>query len=521
MMKTKYIFRGLIATIILAIGISGCESYNEELLDGIGNTREFSPIGLKAIVRNQTSVELNWTVKNDVDYYVVEFSADDPEFKTIFKTVNVLSSELPVTIPLEGETIYSIRVKGVSATGLADSKWSVTTAKTLTEQILFPVEDIDIEATQVTLRWTPNSSVTQITLAPGGIIHTITPAEKEAGIAVVTGLTGETDYISTLQNGTKTRGTRPFKTGIDIGTGILVKPTDDLNAAIAVAPAGSTLVLMPGDYTVFKGEIILDKPITIRGLRVGDKPKLHVKFTLSATATSISLIDLDLNGDGTLSEVLKYNQSGTYGKLLLSGCLIHDYLGSLVSVPTASVARIESITVENSICTNIDTGSTGEFIDLRASYVASIVLTKSTFNNCAAGRAFIREDATTAFGTGLVTNTLIENCTFHKVTNTIAQSGYQMFYIRFATNATIVRNSLFAETIARYANQAATIAPSFSNNNYFNAPTLNLASPTSPLKSDTAGTALNPQFTNAAAGDFTIGNQTLKDNAIGDPRWIK
>ncbi len=63
MMKTKYVFRGLITLLLLAIAVSSCESYNEELLNGIGNSREFSPIGLKATIRNQTTVELNWTVK--------------------------------------------------------------------------------------------------------------------------------------------------------------------------------------------------------------------------------------------------------------------------------------------------------------------------------------------------------------------------------------------------------------------------------------------------------------------------
>ena len=85
MMKTKHIFKGLITVLLLSIAVSGCESYNEGLLDGVGNTREFSPIGLTARIRNSTTVELNWTVKEgeNPDHYVVEFSADDPDFKTV------------------------------------------------------------------------------------------------------------------------------------------------------------------------------------------------------------------------------------------------------------------------------------------------------------------------------------------------------------------------------------------------------------------------------------------------------
>ena len=520
-MKTKNIVKGLIATLVLIVAISGCESYNEGIIEDLNVSREFSPIGLTAKVRNQTTVELNWTVKEeDAAHYVIEFSADDTEFKKIYKTVEVTVDQLPIQVALEGETVYSIRVKSVSATGLADSKWSVTTATTLSEQIFFPVQDADIEATQITLRWTPNSAVTQITIAPGEITHTITPEEKTTGVAIITGLTGETTYNATLLNGVKKRGVVTFTTGIDIGSGILVKPEDDLNAVIAAAPTGSILVLMPGDYIKYTGEILLNKPVTIRGLRIADKPKLHVKFTLSATATSLSLIDLELNGDKALSEVVKYNQSGTYGKLLISGCLVHDYTGSLVYAPSTSSAKIESVTVENSIFTNMVTGSSGEFIDFRASYVGNITVTKSTFNNAAASRGFIRADATATFGAGL-TSSLIDSCTFYGVTNTIANNAYVIFYVRFVTNAAIVRNSLFVETVARYTSQTTTVAPTFSNNNYYNAATLNAAVSTAAVKSDPAGTALNPQFANAATGDFTLGNQTLKDNGIGDPRWIK
>ncbi|PIF31221.1 uncharacterized protein DUF5123 [Flavobacterium sp. 9] len=520
-MKAKYIFKGLLAMFLLIV--AGCESYNEAVLDDIGANRVFSPIELKAVVRNQTSVELNWTVKNDVDHYVVEFSADDADFKTIYKTVNVLPTELPVTIALEGETVYSIRVKGVSAAGLADSKWSVVTAKTLTEQILFAVEDVDVEATQVTLRWTPNSAVTQITVAPGGITHTITPAEKTAGVAVVTRLTGETDYTATLLNGTKKRGLRTFKTGIDIGAGILVKPTDDLNAAIAAAPAGSILVLMPGDYQVFKDEIVLNKAITIRGLRAGDKPLLHVRFTLTAGTGNLSLIDLDVEGTtiGDTNFITVSGTNTTYGDILISGCTIHDYLRALV-YGNAATSKVTSFTVENTTVKNVNTNAKADFIDFRNTYVANIVVKNSTFNTCSVGRDFVRVDAVASpngfSGTGLTTNVLIDSCTLYNVSNN--STPKRILYLRFASNKSIVRNTLIASTTAIYTNQAGTDLPVFNKNYYYQAPGFMDASITN-NKIDASGTTANPQFKDAANGDFTIGNQTLKDNAIGDPNWIK
>lgn len=520
-MKTKYILKGLIATLLLALTISGCESYNEELLDGIGNNREFSPIGLTTKIRNQTTVELNWTIKEGEDKYVVEFSADDTEFKTIYKTVEVTAKQLPVQVQLEGETVYSIRVKAVSTTGLADSKWSVTTATTLSEQLFIASVDGDIEAKQVTLRWAPNSNVTQITVAPGGITHAITPAEKIAGVAIITGLTAETAYTATLLNGTKKRGVITFTTGIDIGTGILVKNTDDLMQKIADAASGAILVLEPGDYSAANqtGAITLNKSITLRGLRSYDKPKLHVNFVITNGTANLSLIDLDLKGDkgaaGAAVSVIKYNDNSiTYGPLLISGCNIHDFGVSLISA-NLTAAKITSVIVENSIVTNVLT-SGGEFIDVRGSHVGQLTLKNSTFNNCATARYFIRMDAGL---TGLTTNVLIDSCTISNP-NMLGTAANSILYTRFVTNVITVRNTLFANTPAPYTREAVTANPTFSGNNYFNSPNLN-GNPNALANNrpDTSGTALNPQFVDAATGNFTIKNQTLIDNQIGDPRW--
>ncbi|WP_026727691.1 DUF5123 domain-containing protein [Flavobacterium denitrificans] len=520
-MKTKYIIKGIFAALILALTFSSCETFNEEVIDTLDVNRAFSPIELKATVRNETSVELNWTVKPDADHYVVQFSADDPEFKTIFKTVNVAPSELPVKVQLEGETVYSIRVKAVSSTGLEDSKWSVTTATTLSEQLFYPVQDADIEATQVTLRWVPNSNVTQITAEPGGISHTITAAEKTAGVAVVKGLTGETTYTATLLNGTKKRGTTTFKTGIDIGTGILVKETDDLNAKISAAPAGSVLVLMPGDYKVFTGEIILAKSITLRGLRTGDKPKLHVRFTLNAGVTNLSLIDLDVEGSGVGDSnfITISGASTSYGDILISGSYIHDYLRALV-YGNASAAKVASFTVDNSIVKNVNTNAQADFIDFRNTYAATITVKNSTFDSCSVGRDFVRADAVAPAngfsGTGLTTTVLIDSCTLYKTSDTSAPK--RILYVRFGSNASTVKNTLITSTSAIYTNQALTTMPTFIKN-YYNLAASFIDATIPNNKIDNSATTADPQFVNAAAGNFKVQNQTMIDNKIGDPRW--
>jgi enhancing lycopene biosynthesis protein 2 len=524
-MNIKYILKGLIATLLLTLAITSCESYNEPLLDGLGNTREFSPINLKAIVRNQTFVELNWTVKEGENNYVIEFSADDPTFSTIYKTVEVTASQLPIQIQLEGETLYSIRVKAVTP-GLEDSKWSVTTANTLSEQLFLPVIPGDIKATEATLRWIANSNVTQIVVNPGNITHAITPEEKTSGVAKITGLTGETTYTADLFNGAKRRGSQVFKTGIDIGNGILVTPTDDLMQKIADAASGDVLVLEPGDYTSQTGLITLNKTITLRGLVSYDKPLLKVNFSLTAGIGNLSLIDLDLTGPGTLpganaSLITVATANTTYGDILISGCNVHDFERSLIAA-NASTSKVNSFTVDNSIVKNVNTNAGADFIDFRNTYVASIVLKNSTFDTCSTGRDFVRVDAVAPAngfsGTGLTTNVSIDSCTLYKVSNTVAPK--RILYVRFATNTSAVTNTLITDTSAIYTNQPTTTAPAYTKNYYFNAPSF-MDSAITNNKPDATGTVADPQFVSAATGDFTVKNQTLLDNKVGDPRWVK
>lgn len=513
-MKTTYKFKSLLLVVLVLFTVYNC-GIDDVLIEDLQVDREFAPIGLKAMIRNQTAVELNWTQDDDVQNYVVEISKDQ-NFEAIAETTNVSASDLPIKINLMGETVYYIRVKAISSRGLEDSKWATATAETLTEQLFLPTQPGDIKATEALFRWTPNSSVTHILITPGDITQAITSQEITEGTAIVTGLTGETEYTATLYNDALVRGVSNFATGIDIGDGILVTPEDDLMQIIAAASPGDVLVLDAGDYTEQAGVINLDKPLTIRGLRSYDKPLLKVTFALNDGATDIRLIDLDLTGDveADITNVIDFAGAGNYDSLLISGCNIHDYDKSLIKGQTTS-AIVQSVIIENSIISNILTNS-ADFIDFRGSDVLNLTLRTSTFNNCAPSRDFLRLDnAGDSHGTGQTLNVLVDSCTIYSVSNT----GKRILYVRFDANKITVQNTLFAETTAIYSNQTSTDPNTvFLNNNYFNAP--GLIDSTQRL-SDASGTdtTLDPAFSNAAAGDFTISNQTLIDNQVGDPRW--
>ena len=517
-MKIKDILKSFLILVVIGASVAGCD-YDEELIEKLPTEREFAPINLRAFVRNQVNVELNWTVDENVNSYIVEFAEDSLQFNNIVRTLEVNPGELPVLVPLESETLYSIRVKTISDRGLDDSSWATTTARTLTEQIFIEGIDGDIKANEAILRWLPDSEVTEITLTPGDISYTITPSDMASGIATITGLESETEYTATLYNGDQIRGVKTFTTGIDIGDGKLVTPEDDLLQMITDAEPGDILVLEPGDYTSQTGSVTLDKSLTIRGLRSFDKPLLQLNFELVAGAEDVALIDLNLQGLGEGSEelpdVVRYTGAGNYNSLLISGSEIHNYSRSFVA-GNETDAILQDLTVENSIVYDIYTGG-GDFIDFRNSDVLNVNILNSTFYNCAPGRDFIRMDASgTSNDSGVTANILLDSNTIYACSDSDSR---RLLYVRFVSNDVTVRNTIIAETDSEgYADREGIDEnPTFSNNNYWNAP--GFLDESQYIFDSNNPFNLDPGFVDPASGDFTITNQTLIDNNVGDPRW--
>ncbi len=514
-MRAKNIFICMIAA-LLAFTFLQCDDDIDPLVEELDVDRVFSPIGLEARIRNMTTIELTWDLRDDAAQYVVEFSEDSLAFNSIIRTVTVMPDELPLQETFDGQTRYSARVKGVSGEGLSDSKWSAVTIMTDAENIFLPIQDGDIDALEATLRWQANSDVTHFVIIPGNTQREITDGEKEDGVATLTGLTGDTDYTVRLYRDTRQRGSVSFKTLIDVGDATRVYPEDDLNAVIAAAAEGEVLVLYPGDYTVYTGNIVIDKSITIRGLYPYDKPKVHVQFSLENAAQDVAIMDLDMDGDATLTDVFRYSTADVeYGTLIISGCNIHNFDRSLIGGNVLS--KVASVSIDDCVLTDIVTNG-GDLIDFRTTHVTDVSITNSTFDNCAAGRDFVRIDNAGFTGTGLNSNVLIDHCTLYGVSNTLDR----ILYVRFATNTLTVRNTIIAGTDGYYTNQASSSQPTCLNNNYFNATGFYTPDYVANAKIDVSGThtILNPGFTDAANGNFTVSNETLIDNTVGDPRWL-
>ena len=122
----------------------------------------------------------------------------------------------------------------------------------------------------------------------------------------------------------------------------------------------------------------------------------------------------------------------------------------------------------------------------------------------------------TSNDTGLTSNILIDSSTLYAIAD---DDSRRLLYVRFVSNDVTVRNTLIAETDSEgYADrEGIDESPSFSNNNYFNAP--GFYDTSQYIFDDSNYFNLDPGFVDPSTGDFTITNQTLIDNNIGDPRW--
>ncbi len=531
----KNIFKNIAIVIGLsAILFSGCKDDIAPIIEELDFNRVFAPTEVTVRIRNMTTAELSWEVRPDAASYIVEFSEDSLEFNNIVASETVMPDEIPFSYRLAGETLYSARIKGVSNKGIEDSKWTEIVFRTDAENILYPLEDGDVQAKSAIIKWPAGEEATHFVINPGNINRPITAEEIAAGEATITDLTGETEYNVKMLENDKQRGELTFTTLVDLEGVIQVRPEDDLNAIITEAEDGAELILYPGEYTVFQGDIVINKSISIKGLYPYDKPKINIQFLIETGAGDISVADIEMigeyveenGGEEILSYAFKFNSSGNaeHGNLSIQGCVIHGYEKSLLA-GSSNVFSVESVMVDDCIVSDV-LNDGGDFIDFRNSYVAKLTVTNSTFYNVATEytRDFIRMDGSTKGNTyddGTRTpEIVVTNCTMNNVMNS-GSTMKRYFYVRWSQHTIESENNLFTDMgISVYTNQSLTLQPQCSLNNYFNADGYFTEAEQIKIDNSDNYTTVDPGFADPANGDFTVSNQTILDNNVGDPRWL-
>lgn len=504
---------------------TACDDQSEEVTS-IDYERIFAPISLEAKVINQVNARITWTPSSGaVSYNIEVFENDSLTFagSPILTIGDITNEDIPYVITgLDGDTRYSARIQAISENSDKDSKWNGVYFKTDAEQIFETVTDDDITSKSITLKWPAGSAVTTIQIKGGKEeTHTLSADEIANGTATITGLTYETQYIFTILNGAKVRGKVTVTT---MPNYIPAYPGDDLQAKIDAAEAEETIMLLPakdGSTNKFvyqdetgaeiTQELTISKNIAIKCL--GTKPvEAQIKFLLSGT-NGLTIENITFVGTNSDALIKTSNCSGiiTVNNIEASG------FGNFIVDPGENACKVDEFTVTNSYFHNMCSGK--RFVDSQKKKCAIMVfnMKNCTVANSCSGSDFIRFDYNEN-AKGMVVN--FENNTLYKIEAT----SKGLFYIRsnssgsqdFTAN---IKNNVFAEmgTGVYFSQDAKTNNLVFSNNNYYNTPSL-LVNPDGGTGKvfDTTGLSLNPNFKDAANGDFTITNETLIDKNIGN-----
>ena len=214
-----------------------------------------------------------------------------------------------------------------------------------------------------------------------------------------------------------------------------------------------------------------------------------------------------------------FTADGNIESLSITNSEVKNYTKGFFYINKAVL--VNTITIEGNIISNIECAG-GDFLDSRKGGYNSLSFKNNTVFESAKERDIFRMDDASKTITA-TPNIVVDHNTFYNVGS--GGANYRVFYVRFKKNTITFTNNIMVGTNYKrgFANNANTDqAPTLDNNIYFNTENLIEAGSTADATIswfDKAGTVLDPQFKDAAKGDFTIGNDNVKDKKAGDPRW--
>ncbi len=526
--------RNIFRTCVLGLGLlslASCDDPMDELTSLIYD-RVFSPIDFEARSITENSVKLQWVKSEGADTYTIEIFADDSltfEGEPVQTITDITEAQIPYTVSnLVYDTKYSARIMAIDADDAdRNSKWHGVYFRTAAQQIFNNIPESSISDRSVTVTWPAGEEVTRITVTDantGAIVinKDLTAEEIAEGKVVVNGLTPETSYTIKLYNNDKERGSKSFKTIIDLNGATTVSPDEDFGALLEAATDGQVFALYGGTYIIAgenggAGNAQIKKNITIKGIYPTNLPTIKGRFQLDDGASlSLNQIILDGADNESTDQAFNYKTEGaTYDVLDVQNCEIKNFGKGLIYLNVAST--INKVTFNNCLIHNIECDG-GDFFDSRKGRINETNLTNSTIYASATARDFIRmDDASESMGGGTpIIN--IKNCTIDGVANA---SSKRLLYVRYVGNVINWENNLVTNTEAMFSNQSKTSVPTFKNNIYFNTPNLKSIVEKGNLFTDDSATwDVDPKYQDTANGDFTVTNEDVSSKGVGDPRWL-
>lgn len=135
-------------------------------------------------------------------------------------------------------------------------------------------------------------------------------------------------------------------------------------------------------------------------------------------------------------------------------------------------------------------------------------------------REFVRYDDAKIDGCDQTVIT-VDHCLLDGISNA---TGKRLLYVRNGCSAINWTNNIVTNTVAVWSNQAKTLVPTFKNNVYYACPNLNkevLGPPIINAFKDDSATVIDPNYKDAAKGDFTIGEEKVIKLEVGPEKWYK
>ena len=522
-MKKHILPVACMAALLMAGGvISSCSDIDP--VHSLELSRVLSPTNLSVRIRNSVNLELSWDAMDKAISYTVEvYQGETAEGTPVFTQEGINTDTYTVKAGLLGETVYYVQVKAVGE-GIADSKWTGMKVTTDAEQIFKAVDAAEITHHSAVIRWIDGMmtnadagnkvTVTPVSDASAALEYTVTSEDVTNGYVTIDGLTQDTEYQAVMKRGSVTRGTVNFKTRIDTGDMIPIDEGANLAEKLADANDGDAFVLLGSSYTLTE-DFELTKSISLTSIDPTNKPTISGgRFIFNSEVASFSMSNIKVDVENKYGNFLEA-KGGKLGSLTLEGCEIKNTKNNMIYSNAA--VDFGTITVNNCIISNIGDGGDGVF-DIRKGALTSVTITNSTITDVK--RTFIRIEVATAF--------TMKNCTLYNVATVDNANNRGLFSL--AKGSTLnVENCLFygiglkspqngnSGVWGRSDKMKATYK--YANNYYFNCP--NLWSNMYKDNHSSVATECDPQFADAANGDFTVQSQDLKDNQVGDPRWLK
>lgn len=483
---------------------------------------------------------MNWTYADErARKFVIEVSKNQ-NYAAPDSFVTTAAEKTVLLDSLESKITYYVRMRALADDPLYHSRYATATfVSAEIESIFLPVDRKDIQATSAVLKWSApkTGSVSKLVIIPQGGSSsnvTLSAGDISARQTTLTGLQPVTAYRVEIWGGDERKGITTFTTK-DPNARITINnnPTnyDLLQDAVNAAVSGDVIKFGPAAYDFSdpaNAVIVIDnKSLTLEA----EDPAAAVKpaitmttFNLKGNIGQLKVSGLKIISKSGNTDYLKHIFGGTYAtgavNLVLENC---DFSGAVAGLfftqtvgastapePIPGTGNFE-LSINN--CLLHDFGNSGgDFIDFRSGTIVKVHMKNSTI--WAAARSFYRVDATANAAVG---NTMLfENNTFNAVANGAA-------FIRVAAagcNVQLTKNIITNKPSSNNNSVSGTgTTLKYTDNNVFGT---NAASITSAVTTgfNIGTTNLDPQYTNAAQGNFTVGNATVKTAAVGDPRWL-